>query len=127
MQIAIYAALGVIQGFLLFTFSFVATSVGTAASRTMSNNAMWQILRAPMAFFDTTPLGRILHRFTKDVDAMDNNLTDAFRQYLIVLSTLLGVFGLIIAYFYYVGCFMASHLSRIPQLTRLTVFSLQLL
>ncbi|KAH6849677.1 multidrug resistance-associated protein [Chaetomium sp. MPI-CAGE-AT-0009] len=100
-NIAIYAALGVIQGFLLFSFSFVATSVGTAASRTMSNNAMWQILRAPMAFFDTTPLGRILHRFTKDVDTMDNNLTDAFRQYLIVLSTLLGVFGLIMAYFYY--------------------------
>jgi hypothetical protein len=44
-----------------------------------------------------------MHRFTKDVDTMDNNLTDAFRQYLIVLSTLLGVFGLIMAYFYYVS------------------------
>jgi ABC-type multidrug transport system fused ATPase/permease subunit len=117
LQIAIYAALGVIQGFLLFSFSFVATSVGTAASRTMSNNAMWQILRAPMALFDTTPLGRILHRFTKDVDTMDNNLTDAFRQYLIVLSTLLGVFGLIIVYFYYVSCSMASYPGRIHQLT----------
>jgi ABC-type multidrug transport system fused ATPase/permease subunit len=102
-QIAIYAALGVVQGFLLFSFSLVATTVGTAASRTMSNDAMWQILRAPMSFFDTTPQGRIIHRFTKDVDTMDNNLTDAFRQYLIVLSTLLGVFGLIMAYFYYVS------------------------
>lgn len=76
----------------------------------MSNEAMWQILRAPMSFFDTTPLGRIIHRFTKDVDTMDNNLTDAFRQYLIVLSTLLGVFGLIIAYFYYVGYHTRSYL-----------------
>ncbi|KAK4142388.1 P-loop containing nucleoside triphosphate hydrolase protein [Dichotomopilus funicola] len=100
-NIGIYAALGVIQGVLLFAFSLVSTTVGTTASRAMSNEAMWQILRAPMSFFDTTPLGRIIHRFTKDVDTMDNNLTDAFRQYLIVLSTLLGVFGLIIAYFYY--------------------------
>ncbi|KAK4235854.1 P-loop containing nucleoside triphosphate hydrolase protein [Achaetomium macrosporum] len=106
-NIAIYAALGVIQGFLLFAFSLVSTTVGTAASRTMSNEAMWQILRAPMSFFDTTPLGRIIHRFTKDVDTMDNNLTDAFRQYLIVLSTLLGVFGLIMAYFYYFAVALA--------------------
>lgn len=78
----------------------------------MSNEAMWEILRAPMSFFDTTPLGRIIHRFTKDVDTMDNNLTDAFRQYLIVLSTLLGVFGLIMAYFYYVGS--SGHRTRKP-------------
>lgn len=81
----------------------------------MSNEAMWQILRAPIAFFDTTPLGRIIHRFTKDVDTMDNNLTDSFRQYLIVLSSLLGTFGLIIAYFHYVSCsqhFSGCNLTR---------------
>lgn len=77
--------------------------VGTKSSQTMSNEAMWQILRAPLSFFDTTPLGRIIHRFTKDVDAMDNNLTDSFRQYLIVMSSLIGTFGLIIAYFHYVS------------------------
>lgn len=113
-QIAIYAALGVVQSFLLFAFSLVSTTVGTTASRTMSNEAMWQILRAPMSFFDTTPLGRIIHRFTKDVDTMDNNLTDAFRQYLIVLSTLLGVFGLIMAYFYYVSSSRARATTILP-------------
>ncbi|KAH8809406.1 ABC multidrug transporter-like protein [Xylogone sp. PMI_703] len=99
--IGVYGALGAVQAFLLFAFSVSLTVYGTNASKTMLNRAITRVLRAPMSFFDTTPLGRITNRFSRDVDVMDNNLTDAMRMYFLTLAMILSVFGLIIAYFHY--------------------------
>lgn len=86
---------------LSFTFALTLTVGGTEASKRMMSKAMNKTLRAPMSFFDTTPLGRIVNRFSKDVDVMDNNLTDAIRMYFFTLVMILSVFVLIIVYFWY--------------------------
>lgn len=99
--IGAYAALGTLQALLMFAFSLALTFFGTNSSKVMLQRAMTRVLRAPMSFFDTTPLGRITNRFSKDVDSMDNNLTDAMRLYLITLASILSVFILIIVYFPY--------------------------
>lgn len=99
--IGAYAALGVLQALLQFAFSVSLTVFGTKASRVMMNRAMYRVLRAPMSFFDTTPLGRITNRFSKDVDTMDNTLTDSMRMFFLTMAMILSVFILIIAYYYY--------------------------
>lgn len=69
----------------------------------MSNNALWQTLRAPITVFDTTPLGRMIYRFTIDIDVLDNNMVVAVQQLLINGAALLGSYVLIVVYFYYVS------------------------
>lgn len=99
--IGIYAALGVAQAFAMFAFSIALSFLGTESSKVMLQRAMTRVLRAPMSFFDTTPLGRITNRFSKDVDVMDNTLTDAMRTYLFTLGMITAVFVLIIVYFHF--------------------------
>lgn len=99
--IGVYAALGVVQALLIFCFSMSVTLVGTTSSRVMLNTAITRTLRAPMSFFDTTPLGRITNRFSRDVDTMDNTLTDNIRMYLLTVAMITSIFILIIAYFPY--------------------------
>lgn len=99
--IGVYAGLGVVQASLMFCFSVSLSIFGTRSSRVMLQQAMTRVLRAPMSFFDTTPLGRITNRFSKDVDIMDNNLTEAMRMYFFTLAMITSVFILIIVYFHY--------------------------
>ena len=99
--IGVYVGLGVIQALLLYAFSLMLSVSATNASKTMFRQAMTRVLRAPISFFDTTPLGRIVNRFSSDVDFMDNNLADSLRMLFITISYAFAVFILITAYFYY--------------------------
>ena len=105
--IGVYSGLGVLSALLMFGYSVALSVVGTRSSRVLLQQAMYRVLRAPMHFFDTTPLGRITNRFSKDVDVMDNNLTDAFRMYSFTLAMIISVFILIIAYFPYFAIALA--------------------
>ncbi|KAG5920986.1 hypothetical protein E4U42_006011 [Claviceps africana] len=99
MYIGIYAALGVVQALLMFLFSVTLSVLGTKSSKVMLRDAVHRVLRAPMSFFDTTPLGRITNRFSQDVDVTDNSLTDAIRMFFFTLGMATSIFALIIAYF----------------------------
>ena len=64
-DLGVYATLGIGQAVLVLLGSFSMALGAILAARTLHDGMLTSILRSPMSFFDTTPLGRILNRFSK--------------------------------------------------------------
>jgi len=60
------------------------------ASRVLHKKLLSNILRSPMSFFDTTPLGRVLNRFSKDINTVDEILPRSFSDFLSSLLTVVA-------------------------------------
>lgn len=55
----------------------LAPRLGTLkASNILHTNILWAMMRAPLMFFDQTPIGRILSRFSSDQEATDNKIPE---------------------------------------------------
>lgn len=89
----IYAGLGVGLAITLFFQGFANAMINYFASANIHHNAISRVMLAPQAFFDTTPLGRIMNRFSKDTDTIDNTLSDAMRM---AISTMANIVGSVI-------------------------------
>jgi len=91
----IYALLGVS---LTMTFFASGSTIGLLtyfASKTLHRRAITTVMHAPMSFFETTPLGRIMNRFSKDIDTVDNTVADSFRMFSMTFANIIGAFVLI--------------------------------
>lgn len=66
-------------------FSFSAALLMEFGRCRASKHLHWgmlvSIFRLPLAFFDTTPLGRIINRFGKDMDTIDNVLSEKLNMW----------------------------------------------
>ena len=88
--LTVYGILGVFQaGFIMAAVSCVMVGTLLASSK-LHFTMLTRILRSPMYFFDTTPLGRILNRFSKDVDIMDVTIPMNFRMLCNQLYNVIG-------------------------------------
>ncbi|KAH9003059.1 ABC transporter [Lactarius hatsudake] len=86
----IYAALGVGQALATFLNGTAIAFIVYSASRRMHDNAITRVMLSPMSFFETTPVGRIMNRFSKDIDTIDNVLVDSFRMLINAISSIIG-------------------------------------
>uniref|UniRef100_A0A8C3YJJ1 ATP-binding cassette sub-family C member 5 n=1 Tax=Catagonus wagneri TaxID=51154 RepID=A0A8C3YJJ1_9CETA len=72
------------------------------ASSRLHDELFRRILRSPMKFFDTTPTGRILNRFSKDMDEVDVRLpfqAEMFIQNVILVFFCVGMIAGIFPWF----------------------------
>ncbi|XP_072401346.1 multidrug resistance-associated protein 1 isoform X12 [Diabrotica undecimpunctata] len=74
MYLGVYGALGLGQAIPSFFGDVIIQLACLTAAVVMHNTLLSGVFRAPMAFFDTVPIGRVLSRFSKDVEVVDDDL-----------------------------------------------------
>merc|ERR1711871_839473 len=74
--------------------TYVGCLFGVEASKVMHWNMISTILRAPLSYLESTPAGRILQRFSKDLDAVDQQLPSSLGQF---VASALQIIGSMIA------------------------------
>ncbi|CAH2076223.1 unnamed protein product, partial [Iphiclides podalirius] len=91
LYLGVYGGLGIGQ-VVAVSVSSLALYLGTlAASRALHAGLLAGVLRAPsIGFFDCTPVGRVLNRFSKDVDVLDNVLPMTLRGWTSCFFSVLG-------------------------------------
>ena len=55
------------------------------ASRILHRECLHHLLRSPMSFFDSNPIGRILGRFSQDMNTIDNKISPILADWLYCL------------------------------------------
>ncbi|XP_068386496.1 ATP-binding cassette sub-family C member 3 isoform X3 [Eschrichtius robustus] len=73
-RLGVYAALGILQGLLVMLSAVTMAVGGVQAARLLHQALLHNKMRSPQSFFDTTPSGRILNRFSKDICIIDEVL-----------------------------------------------------
>lgn len=75
--------------------SFWLITSSLYAARRLHNAMLNAVLRAPMLFFHTNPLGRVINRFAKDLGDIDRNVAVFVNMFLGQVSQLFSTFVLI--------------------------------
>uniref|UniRef100_A0A671RE67 ATP-binding cassette sub-family C member 5 n=1 Tax=Sinocyclocheilus anshuiensis TaxID=1608454 RepID=A0A671RE67_9TELE len=91
----IYGIIIVVMVLLCIAKGYTFTKVTLRASSKLHDTMFKRILGSPMSFFDTTPTGRLVNRFSKDQDEVDAvlpfNMENFLQFCLIVTFTLLTI------------------------------------
>lgn len=67
----------------------------TNASETLHSGILKKVMYFPVAFFDVTPIGRIINRFSQDMATIDEDLASTLSQLISMVGSVLGSIGAI--------------------------------
>ncbi|KAM9715835.1 ATP-binding cassette sub-family C member 3 isoform 2-T2 [Menidia menidia] len=140
MRVGVYAALGIAQGLLVMISSFTLAMGNIGAAKKLHFNLLANKLHTPQSFFDTTPIGRIINRFSKDIYVIDEALPSTVLMFLatffVSLSTMIviisstPIFAVVIAPLALVYVFVqrfyvatSRQLKRLESVSRSPIYS----
>ncbi|XP_059143047.1 multidrug resistance-associated protein 1-like isoform X2 [Physella acuta] len=136
----IYTIFGIGQALFLVGYYYLFWTRMVMAGRNLHSQLTSRLFKAPMAFFDTTPIGRILNRCSRDIEVVDNFLPIICRDFMgtfgvnfmtiIVIMVQTPIFGAVlvpvIIFFFFVLSFYiptSRQLRRIEHIKRSPIYS----
>jgi len=140
MYLGVYGGIGLAQSVVVMGYSAILALATLNASKILHKKMLARVMMSPMSFFDTTPLGRIVNRFAKDVDVCDATLPGNLRSWLstfanfigtiVTIMTVVPLFILVIlpvaVIFFFVQKFYVStsrQLKRLESISRSPIYS----
>ncbi|NWX07780.1 MRP1 protein, partial [Caloenas nicobarica] len=96
LRVGVFGALGVIQALGRFLSTAAVLLGGVLASHKLFLQLLRNVMRSPMVFFEQTPIGNLLNRFSREVDAIDSVIPDKLKSLLGFLFHLLEIYLVIL-------------------------------
>ncbi|GMR45589.1 hypothetical protein PMAYCL1PPCAC_15784, partial [Pristionchus mayeri] len=139
-RLGIYIGIGLMESVMYLTAAAFLIVAALNASKKLHAPLIHNLMRSPVSFFDTTPLGRILNRTSKDIDTIDTQMLMNTRSFvqcvysiittltMIVISTPLFVVVIIplaVIYFFFLRFYVPTsrQLKRLESVNRSPVYS----
>uniref|UniRef100_A0A672IA04 ATP-binding cassette, sub-family C (CFTR/MRP), member 2 n=1 Tax=Salarias fasciatus TaxID=181472 RepID=A0A672IA04_SALFA len=140
LRVGVFGALGVAQGLFVFLGTLILVNASIAASRILHERLLKNMMRVPMIFFDTTPIGRVVNRFAEDIFTIDEAIPNSLRSWILCLLGVLGtlfviclatpLFTIVLVplaiIYYFVGRFYVAtsrQLRRLDSVSRSPIYS----
>lgn len=139
-RLSVYGALGISQGVAVFGYSMALSVGGIFASRHLHLDLLHNVLRSPMSFFERTPSGNLVNRFSKELDTVDSMIPQVVKMFMGSLFNVIGACIIILlatpiaaviipplglVYFFVQKFYVASsrQLKRLESVSRSPVYS----
>jgi ABC-type multidrug transport system fused ATPase/permease subunit len=80
----------ILSGLAILIASITFAQGRVAAAASLHSGMFANLMRSPMQFFDSTPMGRITNRFSKDIDMIDMVIPTTVTLFLMTFLTSLS-------------------------------------
>ncbi|XP_042293386.1 multidrug resistance-associated protein 1 isoform X2 [Sceloporus undulatus] len=90
LRLGVYGALGMSQGIAVFGYSMAVSIGGIFASRRLHIDLLHNVLRCPMSFFERTPSGNLVNRFSKEMDTIDSMIPQIIKMFMGSMFNVIG-------------------------------------